>query len=238
MSSEQTLNEQDLSVEGTGGAGRTGEARITMEVLHVVHGEDNLSQRGLAARLNIALGLTNAYLKRCVRIGLVKVRKTPPNRYVYYLTPKGFGEKSRLTANYLFRSFDFYRQARKTDWVRAPLFPRYLFVAADPQLTRSRAINSAPGVIGLVAFGERPGLISDLVIQAIRAREDAVGLVQLVDRDSLMPGEQDCLQSGAMADHAGLFERRGDGERVVILLHLLGREVRVKVRSNAIARVL
>ncbi|MBT3534205.1 MAG: winged helix-turn-helix transcriptional regulator [Rhodospirillaceae bacterium] len=83
-----------------------------MEMLHAVDGGDSLSQRGLAARLNIALGLTNAYLKRCVRTGLVKVRKIPPNRYAYYLTPKGFREKTRLTANYLFRSFDFYRKAR------------------------------------------------------------------------------------------------------------------------------
>ena len=107
LSSEQTLDERDGSSDG-----KDGEARITMEVLHAVHGEESLSQRSLAARLNIALGLTNAYLKRCVRMGLVKVRKIPPNRYAYYLTPKGFGEKSRLTANYLFRSFDFYRQAR------------------------------------------------------------------------------------------------------------------------------
>jgi DNA-binding MarR family transcriptional regulator len=83
-----------------------------MEMLHAVDGEESVSQRGLAARLNIALGLTNAYLKRCVRMGLVKMRKAPPNRYAYYLTPKGFSEKSRLTANYLFRSFDFYRRAR------------------------------------------------------------------------------------------------------------------------------
>ncbi|MDA1099108.1 MAG: winged helix-turn-helix transcriptional regulator [Proteobacteria bacterium] len=107
MSSEQTLAGQDTASDG-----KPGEARITMEMLHAVHGAESLSQRGLAARLNIALGLTNAYLKRCVRLGLVKVRKIPPGRYAYYLTPKGFSEKSRLTANYLFRSFDFYRRAR------------------------------------------------------------------------------------------------------------------------------
>ncbi len=107
MSSERTLGEGEVSTEDA-----DNETRITMEMLHAVDGEANLSQRGMAARLNIALGLTNAYLKRCVRMGLVKVRKAPPNRYVYYLTPKGFGEKSRLTANYLFRSFDFYRRAR------------------------------------------------------------------------------------------------------------------------------
>ena len=107
MISERTLDEREDASEA-----KEGEARITMEMLHAVHGEESLSQRGLAARLNIALGLTNSYLKRCVRMGLVKVRKIPPNRYAYYLTPKGFGEKSRLTANYLFRSFDFYRRAR------------------------------------------------------------------------------------------------------------------------------
>jgi len=107
MSSDQTVEKDEIETKAT-----DGEALITMEMLHAVDREESLSQRGLAARLNIALGLTNAYLKRCVRMGLVKVRKTPPNRYAYYLTPKGFGEKSRLTANYLFRSFDFYRRAR------------------------------------------------------------------------------------------------------------------------------
>ncbi len=85
---------------------------ITLGVLDAVHGNSGLSQRSLSRDLGIALGLTNAYLKRCVRKGLVKVSQTPPNRYAYYLTPKGFSEKSRLTAGYLKRSFEFYRDAR------------------------------------------------------------------------------------------------------------------------------
>ena len=101
MTSDQTIKNNELPPKE---AGR--EARITMEMLHAVDREESLSQRGLAAKLNIALGLTNSYLKRCVRMGLIKVRKIPPNRYAYYLTPKGFGEKSRLTANYLLRSFN------------------------------------------------------------------------------------------------------------------------------------
>ena len=85
---------------------------ITLGVLDAVDGNSGLSQRSLSRDLGIALGLTNAYLKRCVRKGLVKVSQTPPNRYAYYLTPKGFSEKSRLTAGYLKRSFEFYRDAR------------------------------------------------------------------------------------------------------------------------------
>ena len=130
------------------------------------------------------------------------------------------------------------RHARKTDWISAPLFPRYLFVAAGPQSRQQRSINSAPGVISLVTFGERPGLISGAVIKAIQAREDADGHVQLVDQNTLVPGEQVRLQSGAMADRVGLFGCRSEGDRVVILLNLLGREVRVKVPASTIARIL
>ena len=88
------------------------ENRITLELLNAVHENASVSQRSLASDLGIALGLTNAYLKRCVRKGLVKVSQAPANRYAYYLTPKGFSEKSRLTAGYLRCSFDFYRHAR------------------------------------------------------------------------------------------------------------------------------
>ena len=89
-----------------------GEGAITLGLLDAVHQNSAVSQRSLAAELGIALGLTNAYLKRCVRRGLVKVRSAPANRYAYYLTPKGFAEKSQLTARYLSGSFSFYRRAR------------------------------------------------------------------------------------------------------------------------------
>ena len=56
--------------------------------------------------------MANTYLKRCVRKGYIKVRQIPSNRYSYYLTPKGFKEKSRLTAEYLSSSFTFFRRAK------------------------------------------------------------------------------------------------------------------------------
>ena len=71
-----------------------GESAITLGLLDAVHQNSSVSQRSLAAELGIALGLTNAYFKRCVRKGLVKVRSAPANRYAYYLTPKGFAEKA------------------------------------------------------------------------------------------------------------------------------------------------
>ena len=88
------------------------ESVIVLELLNVVHENSDLTQRSMARELGIALGMANTYLKRCVRKGYIKVRQIPSNRYSYYLTPKGFKEKSRLTAEYLSSSFTFFRRAK------------------------------------------------------------------------------------------------------------------------------
>jgi DNA-binding MarR family transcriptional regulator len=87
-------------------------ARITLGLLDAVEANSAVTQRSVAGELGIALGLANAYLKRCVRKGLIKAQHVPANRYAYYLTPKGFAEKSRLTAEYLAIGFNFFRGAR------------------------------------------------------------------------------------------------------------------------------
>lgn len=87
-------------------------SRIMLGVLDAVEQDRVHSQRHLASELGIALGLVNAYLKRCINKGLVKVQEAPARRYAYYLTPKGFAEKSRLTVEYLSYSFQFFREAK------------------------------------------------------------------------------------------------------------------------------
>lgn len=87
------------------------EEALTLEILDTVQRNEQLSQRHLSRELGVALGLANSYLKRCVRKGWVKVQQAPANRYLYYLTPTGFAEKSRLTAEYLSTSLGFYREA-------------------------------------------------------------------------------------------------------------------------------
>ena len=91
--------------------------RIVLELLSSVETDGERSQRRIASELGIALGLVNAYLKRCIKKGLVKVHDAPARRYAYYLTPQGFAEKSRLTVQYLSYSFSFFRLA-KSDCVR------------------------------------------------------------------------------------------------------------------------
>lgn len=119
------------------------EAQITLGLLTAVEGNSQLTQRSLASELGIALGLANAYLKRCVRKGLIKVTQVPANRYAYYLTPQGFAEKSRLTAEYLTVSFRFFRRARED-----------CAAAFDDCLARGwrRIVLAGIGDLGEVAF--------------------------------------------------------------------------------------
>lgn len=89
------------------------DSEILLKILDAVDEGHTLSQRGVSHKLGMALGLVNAYVKRCVTKGLLKVEQVPANRYAYYLTPTGFAEKSRLTIEYLSQSFNFFRVARR-----------------------------------------------------------------------------------------------------------------------------
>lgn len=90
------------------------EEKLTLELLNAIDRQSDLNQRHMARYMGVALGLANSYMKRCVRKGFVKINEAPANRYLYYLTPKGFTEKARLTAKYLSSSLVFYRQAAES----------------------------------------------------------------------------------------------------------------------------
>jgi DNA-binding MarR family transcriptional regulator len=70
------------------------------------------TQRTLATKLGVALGLTNLYLKRLALKGYIKITTIPRSRIRYLLTPQGFTEKSRLTHLYMQYSLSYYRDMR------------------------------------------------------------------------------------------------------------------------------
>ncbi|WGD55352.1 winged helix-turn-helix transcriptional regulator [Bradyrhizobium sp. CB1650] len=88
------------------------EARIMLGLLEQVERNGGQTQRRMASELGVALGLVNAYLKRCVKKGLMKVSEAPARRYAYYLTLQGFAEKARLSVDYFSYSLSLFRRAR------------------------------------------------------------------------------------------------------------------------------
>lgn len=87
------------------------ESQLTLELLQAIEQKDDISQRDLAQGMGVALGLANSYLKRCVKKGWIKISTAPANRYLYYLTPTGFAEKARLTADFFTTSLALFRQS-------------------------------------------------------------------------------------------------------------------------------
>ena len=81
-------------------------------LLTEVERDGTVTQRSLASKLGVALGLTNLYVKRLARKGYIKITTIPPHRVRYLLTPQGFAEKSRLTYLYMEYSLSHYRDMR------------------------------------------------------------------------------------------------------------------------------
>lgn len=84
-----------------------------LRILEEIQENATSTQRELAGKLNISLGLVNSFIKHLGRKGYLKITTIPKNRLRYVLTPTGFAEKTRLTYRFIQYSFDFYRTARK-----------------------------------------------------------------------------------------------------------------------------
>lgn len=85
----------------------------TLQLLEEMEKDRATSQRDLARKLNVSLGLVNSFIKRLAGKGYFKVTTIPKNRVRYILTPKGAAKKSLLTYEYIQYSYRFYRSARQ-----------------------------------------------------------------------------------------------------------------------------
>ena len=142
---------------------KTSERVILLGLLDAVE-RGNVTQRRLSSELGIAVGLVNTYVKRCINKGLIKVQEIPPRRYGYYLTPKGFLEKSQLIASYFYYSFDFFRRAR-----------------ASCETTLSNASKAGHKRIGLVGASE----LAEIAL--IVATELDVTVITVIDSNAKKP---------------------------------------------------
>jgi transcriptional antiterminator RfaH len=115
--------------------------------------------------------------------------------------------------------------ARRREVVSRPLFPRYLFVAFDKERARWRAIFSTIGVSTLICQGEMPIQVPDGIVEEIQASErngqfDDAGMVA-----RLKPGDPVLITCGPFSDLTGQLQSLVAGDRVRVLLQLLGRQV-------------
>lgn len=84
-----------------------------LQFLEEIEQNPKISQRELSHKFGIALGVTNACIKRMARKGLIRLRGFPPRRIAYYLTPKGFSEKTKLALHFFSYNIHHYAEMKK-----------------------------------------------------------------------------------------------------------------------------
>ncbi len=161
--------------------------------------------------------------------------------YVVHSQPMA---ERRAAANLMRQGYETYlplylrrrSHARRVELVERPLFPRYLFVRFNRLADRWRPILGTFGVSSLVRIGDEPAPIMDGVVDALRANQathafdDAIAPAR-----KLGVGARIRILDGPFAELVGKFQALADAERVIVLLEMLGGEVRVRLPDRAVA---
>jgi hypothetical protein len=90
----------------------TPEELRTLTLFNTVESFPNVNQRQLAQKLDVSLGLTNTYFQTVLKKGWLRAKQVKPRRWLYFLTPQGALEKSRLSLSYMSRTLDSFRELK------------------------------------------------------------------------------------------------------------------------------
>jgi transcription elongation factor/antiterminator RfaH len=124
------------------------------------------------------------------------------------------------------------RHARQLRTVRAPLFPRYMFLILDLSRDRWLSVRSTIGVSSLFTCEDRPVAVPKGIVEALIARTDETNLTSF-DVD-LATGQTVRILSGPFAEFVGTLERLDPGGRVRVLLTMMGSTVPVALHRSAL----
>lgn len=120
-----------------------------------------------------------------------------------------------------------------------PYFPNYLFVHVNIDEVGMNHFSWLPGAHGLVAFGDRPAIVPDALIQRIEkelAQIERAGGMVFVD---LKQGDRVRISHGPFAGYEAMFDRHlTERDRVQVLLAFLSRyPQRLQLDASAVQRV-
>jgi transcriptional antiterminator RfaH len=117
-----------------------------------------------------------------------------------------------------------------------PMFPRYLFFKPASRKQSIATARSSRGVTSVVTFGTELAVVPPDVVHTIREleaqRNDA-------DIDSISPFQPGCrvrLRDTALCGIEGVVQAVG-AKRVVLLMHILGRQKTLKVKHGQLELV-
>jgi transcriptional antiterminator RfaH len=115
------------------------------------------------------------------------------------------------------------------------LFPRYLFLRADPDVLSLASVRSTRGVCGLVRAGYEPVRVPERIVETIKTRmADNDGCVRLEAPD-MQPGSTVRVTDGPLVGLTGIFRCDHGNGRVRLLMEILGAGCEVDVPLHQLA---
>lgn len=115
------------------------------------------------------------------------------------------------------------------------LFPRYLFLRADPQQQSLAPIRSTTGALGLVRFANQPGEVPPALIERLRADSDADGVI-VPPTFKFQAGDAVAVLDGALAGLRGVYMQPRGPDRALVLLEMLGAMQKVLLPLEALQK--
>lgn len=117
----------------------------TLQIFDIIEQDARMSQQKISLKTGLATGLVHSFMRRIIMKGWIRAKQVNAKRWLYFMTPSGFAEKSRLTKNYLARTLKTYKSAQnvvqsqlgiclENNWHR-------LVVAGDNELAEITALN-------------------------------------------------------------------------------------------------
>ena len=151
----------------------TSEELRTLTLFNTVERKPEINQRQLSRELDVSLGLTNTYFQRVLKKGWIRAQQVKPRRWLYFLTPQGALEKSRLSLSYMHRTLNSFRELKSK---------------GDEHLR----ILSKKGVRGIHLCGEED--LTEVLSHCFSGVE--IELLSVIPENSLLVN---CLQNGKAA---------------------------------------
>lgn len=195
-----------------------------LKILSQVEAGQRITQRDLAKRLGIALGLTNHLVRRLVQRGWIEMVRIGPKGVSYLLTPAGVAAKTRQTARYLERTVRLYTRTREVIRHRLETLSREW-----PPIETGGNGTGEPVVKRIVFYGA--GEVAEIAFISLQGTD--LRLVGVIDDETPRPA----FFGMPVCPSAALSAGRLDGapfDRVVVMSFHNARRMRQRLEDRGV----
>ncbi len=129
------------------------------------------------------------------------------------------------------------KHARQFKKIIKPFFPGYLFIYLDIQEQSWMDINHMVGVKRILNDGSLPLAINDSIVEDLKNMQNDEGIIDDPILNKCKVGQKVMINDGVFRGLKGIFKGLTAGQRVEVLLNMLGRNLTVKFNTLQISTI-